>query len=136
MKKVSRQQRGNEKLPSIQSFNANIKILDIVDFYLAKWFKDFDELSFDTLNYLKVIGLRILFKLMDLKHSTRLLNGVYVILFLYSTSCVKNKYLLDKLNCRERSGSVVECFNSRQMGSGFEPHQRHCVVSLSQTHLS
>ena len=27
---------------------------------------------------------------------------------------------------------VVECLDSRPKGSGFEPHQRHCVVSLSK----
>ena len=26
-------------------------------------------------------------------------------------------------------------FDSRPRGCGFEPHQRHCVVSLSKTHL-
>ena len=31
------------------------------------------------------------------------------------------------------SGRVLD---SRPRGSGFEPHQRHCVVSLSKTHLS
>ena len=29
------------------------------------------------------------------------------------------------------SGRVLD---SRQKGPGFEPHQRHCVVSLSKTH--
>ena len=29
---------------------------------------------------------------------------------------------------RERSGSVVECFDSRLKGRWFEPHWRHCVV--------
>ena len=33
----------------------------------------------------------------------------------------------------ERSGSVLD---PRPRGRGFEPHQRHCVVSLSMTHLS
>ena len=37
---------------------------------------------------------------------------------------------------RERSGSVVECLTSRPRGCEFEPHRRHCVVSLSKTHLS
>ena len=32
---------------------------------------------------------------------------------------------------RERSGRVLD---SRLRGSGFEPRQRHCVVSLSKTH--
>ena len=32
---------------------------------------------------------------------------------------------------RERSGSVV-VFDSRSRGRGFEPHRRHCVVSLSK----
>ena len=31
--------------------------------------------------------------------------------------------------CREHSGSVL---GSRTKGRGFEPHQRHCVVSLSK----
>ena len=29
------------------------------------------------------------------------------------------------------SGRVLD---SRSMGRGFEPHRRHCVVSLSKTH--
>ena len=32
---------------------------------------------------------------------------------------------------RERSGSVV-VLDSRPKGRGFEPHRRHCVVSLSK----
>ena len=35
---------------------------------------------------------------------------------------------LDQLLQRERSGSVVECLTQDR---GFEPHRRHCVVSLS-----
>ena len=35
--------------------------------------------------------------------------------------------------CREHSGRVLD---SRPRGSRFEPHLRHCVVSLSKTHLS
>ena len=31
----------------------------------------------------------------------------------------------------ELSGSVVECL-TRDLGASFEPHQRHCVVSLSK----
>ena len=31
------------------------------------------------------------------------------------------------------SGRVLD---SRPRGPGFEPHRRHCVVSLSKTHLS
>ena len=31
------------------------------------------------------------------------------------------------------SGRVLD---SRPMGRGFEPHRRHCVVSLSKPHLS
>ena len=31
------------------------------------------------------------------------------------------------------SGKVLD---SRPKGRGFEPHRRHCVVSLSKTHLS
>ena len=34
-----------------------------------------------------------------------------------------------KLYFRERSGSVVECLTR---GCGFEPHGRHCVMSLSK----
>ena len=34
------------------------------------------------------------------------------------------------VNNRERSGSVLD---SRPKGCGFEPHLRHCVVSLSKT---
>ena len=33
---------------------------------------------------------------------------------------------------RERSGSVVECLTRDRGGCGFEPHRRHCVVSLSK----
>ena len=33
------------------------------------------------------------------------------------------------LDCGEHSGSVVD---SRPRGRGFEPHQRHCIVSLSK----
>ena len=32
---------------------------------------------------------------------------------------------------REGNGSVVECFTC-----GFEPHRRHCIVSLGKTPLS
>ena len=31
------------------------------------------------------------------------------------------------------SGRVID---SRQRGRGFEPHRRHCVMSLSKTYLS
>ena len=40
------------------------------------------------------------------------------------------------LHSQERSGPVVECSTQDQRGRGFEPHRRHCVVSLSKTHLS
>ena len=33
---------------------------------------------------------------------------------------------------REHSGSVVECLTRDPRGNGFEPHLRHCVVSLSK----
>ena len=36
----------------------------------------------------------------------------------------------DKL--RERSGAVVEFLTRDRKGRGFEPHRRHCVVSLSK----
>ena len=32
----------------------------------------------------------------------------------------------------ERSGSVVECLTRDRRAAGLEPHQRHCVVSLSK----
>ena len=32
----------------------------------------------------------------------------------------------------ERSGSVVECLTRDRGAAGFEPHRRHCVVSLSK----
>ena len=32
----------------------------------------------------------------------------------------------------ERSGSVVECLTQDRVGRGFEPHRRHCVMSLSK----
>ena len=34
---------------------------------------------------------------------------------------------------RRLSGRVLD---SRPKGRGFEPHRRHCVVSLSKTHIS
>ena len=38
---------------------------------------------------------------------------------------------------REHSSSVVECLTRDRGDAGqFEPHRRHCVVSLSKTHLS
>ena len=30
----------------------------------------------------------------------------------------------------------VRVLDSRPWGRGFEPHRRHCVVSMSKTHLS
>ena len=33
---------------------------------------------------------------------------------------------------RERSGSEVECLTRDRGAAGFEPHRRHCVVSLSK----
>ena len=49
-----------------------------------------------------------------------------------------NQYLLYKytnntLGAQWLSGRVLD---SRPKGRGFEPHRRHCVVSLSKTHLS
>ena len=35
---------------------------------------------------------------------------------------------------REGSGSVVECLTQDRKGCRFEPHHRHCIVSLSKTH--
>ena len=43
----------------------------------------------------------------------------------------KTKALL--LGAQWLSGRVLD---SRPKGRGFEPHRRHCVVSLSKTHLS
>ena len=43
-------------------------------------------------------------------------------------------FLLSCLCLWERSGSVVECLTPRPRGCGFEPHPRHCLVSLSKTH--
>ena len=37
-----------------------------------------------------------------------------------------------KLYLWERSGSVVECLTRDGRASGLEPHQRHCVMSLSK----
>ena len=34
----------------------------------------------------------------------------------------------------ERGGVVVERQYSKSRGPGFDPHRRHCVVSLSKTH--
>ena len=39
----------------------------------------------------------------------------------------------DKGGVGWHSGRVLD---SRQRGGAFEPHRRHCVVSLSKTHLS
>ena len=41
-------------------------------------------------------------------------------------------YTVFKRVYRDRSGSVVECLTCDQR---FEPHRRHCIVSLSKTHL-
>ena len=43
----------------------------------------------------------------------------------------KNNQEHNKTN-RERSGSVEECLTRDRGGRGFEPHQRHCAVSLSK----
>ena len=40
---------------------------------------------------------------------------------------------VSKALCKRVSGRV---FDLRQRGCGFKPHRRHCVVSLSKTHLS
>ena len=45
--------------------------------------------------------------------------------FRYSKTCLKGTQWL--------SGRVLDW---RPRGCGFEPHPRHCVVSLSKTHLS
>ena len=42
-------------------------------------------------------------------------------------------HLLGKSGAQWLSGRVLD---SRPKGRGFEPHGRHCVVSLSKTHLS
>ena len=58
-----------------------------------------------------------------------------------ASSVVKNffkghllHYWLEFIQTWEHSGSVVECLIPR--GCGFEPHQRHWVVSLGKTHQS
>ena len=38
----------------------------------------------------------------------------------------------DYSKCEERGGCVVECL-ARLRGCRFEPHWRHCIVSLSKT---
>ena len=44
-----------------------------------------------------------------------------------------NAYVIKKFWITwERSGSVVECLTRDQGVVGFEPHRRHCVVSLSK----
>ena len=41
---------------------------------------------------------------------------------------------LSRVGCvEERGGSVVECLTRDRWVAGFEPHRRHCVVSLSKT---
>ena len=56
---------------------------------------------------------------------------------MFSTEFISGFKLFSKkfvhVNNRERSGSVLD---SRPKGREFEPHRRHCVVSLSKTHLS
>ena len=42
-------------------------------------------------------------------------------------------YSLNTQGAQWLSGRVLD---SRPKGRGFEPHRRHCVVSLSKTHLS
>ena len=37
---------------------------------------------------------------------------------------------------KEAHGLSGRVLDSRQRGRGFEPHWRHCVVSLSKTHIS
>ena len=41
-----------------------------------------------------------------------------------------NKYLHQKVGVQWDSGRVLD---SRRRGRGFEPHRRHCVVSLSKS---
>ena len=59
---------------------------------------------------------------------TKLLKGKYVCNHFYK---IIWSFLII-MGKRKRSGSVVECFDSRPRGCGFEPHRRHCVVSLSK----
>ena len=51
---------------------------------------------------------------------------------MYAFGAQKNHFI----EMREHSGSMVECLTQDRRGRGFKPHQRHCVVSLSKTHLS
>ena len=46
-----------------------------------------------------------------------------------------NAHKLD-LNFRILVGAQCRMIDWRQRGCAFEPHRRHCVVSLSKTHLS
>ena len=60
----------------------------------------------------------------------------YSIIFLYPNSdynVFQNSSLMLFLGVQSFSGRVLD---SRQKGHRFEPHRRHCVVSLSKTHLS
>ena len=56
-----------------------------------------------------------------------LLSSAYLI-SKFTLFCLKIVY---KYHLKERSGSVV-VLDSRPRGRGFEPHQHHCVVSLSK----
>ena len=63
--------------------------------------------------------------------------GNFFILLMFSKLTFKKKILSGTLPASlwEHSGSVVESL-TRPRGRGFEPHLRHCVLSLSKTHLS
>ena len=63
--------------------------------------------------YLKSLGLEVLFRIISMNY--------------------KEGYIEIKKTLKwERSGSVVECLTRDRGASGFVPHRRHCVVSLSK----
>ena len=45
----------------------------------------------------------------------------------------KDEFLIANVGAQWLSGRVLD---SRPKGRGFEPHRRHCLLSLSKTHLS
>ena len=51
---------------------------------------------------------------------------------------MESTYPIDNVGAQWLSGRVLDSRprgrDSRLRGRGFEPHQRHCIVSLSKTH--
>ena len=57
-------------------------------------------------------------------------KGIHIDFYLHLESCLYNFNFTEKeFGAQWLSGSVLD---SRPKGHGFEPHQRHCVVSLSK----